>query len=176
VIFALTILLPGLQSPKKPEGFIVYARSGWQIPTEQPPTRSLKQMKIARDELQYWQRNRIEVRSLSPYPYNCVGMIFASRRAWLEIDYIYDILREDGYHKIEQHEVMVGDVVLYKDEGDPSHVALVVAVERLGQTVNVRVISKWGLDPEFLHFQEDVTVRLGIPVEYYTDRVNVPRE
>ncbi len=41
------------------------------------------------------------VRSFSSYLYNCVGMIFASRRAWIEINEIYHIFREDGYRKIK---------------------------------------------------------------------------
>jgi hypothetical protein len=97
-------------------------------------------------------------------------MIFASRRAVIEIGHIYAILREDGYRRIQLRDVVVGDVVLYRDAIEPTHVALVTAVDRVGDTVSVRVISKWGLDPEFEHFMENVPPRLGVPVEFYTER------
>ena len=110
------------------------------------------------------------MRSASPHPYNCVGMIFTSRRAVIEIDHIYAILREDGYRRITLQDVIVGDVVLYRDAVEPTHVALVTLIDRIGNSLNVRVISKWGLDPEFEHFMENVPARLGVPVEFYTER------
>jgi hypothetical protein len=98
-------------------------------------------------------------------------LVFASRHAWIDIDHIYDILREDGYRQIPVGDVMIGDVVLYRDnEGDLSHVALVVTVDRsIGESI--RVVSKWGKDPEFIHFMENVPVRLGHPTEFWTERV-----
>jgi hypothetical protein len=98
-------------------------------------------------------------------------MIFAARRAWIEIDHIYDILKEDGYRQIQLVDVVAGDVVLYKDENEPSHVGLIVEVSRIGTIPNIKVISKWGFDPEFEHFIDDVPPRLGRHSEYYTERL-----
>jgi hypothetical protein len=97
-------------------------------------------------------------------------MIFASRRAVIEIDHIYDILREDGYRRIGLQDVVAGDIVLYRDAIEPTHIALITTIVPFGDTFSVTVISKWGLDPEFEHFMENVPPRLGVPVEFYTER------
>src|SRR5688572_5232203 len=101
-----------------------------------------------------------------------MGLVFANRRAWIEIDYIYDVLREDGYHQIRQDQVKSGDIVLYKDEKQfPVHVGLIIFVDfSIGTTI--RIISKWGLDPEFYHFMENVPYQLGKPAEFWTDRID----
>jgi hypothetical protein len=97
-------------------------------------------------------------------------MIFAARRAWIEIDHIERLLREDGYRGITKSQVVAGDIVLYRNEqGDLTHVALVSFVDH-GLGSNIKVISKWGLEAEFIHFEDDVPVMLGRPVEYYTER------
>jgi hypothetical protein len=95
----------------------------------------------------------VRIRSAPEHPYNCVGMIFASRRAWIEIDHIYRLLREDGYRKIPRGKIVEGDVVLYKYGGDPAHVGVIMFIDR-GLT-NIKVMSKWGEDAEFIHFIED---------------------
>jgi len=98
-------------------------------------------------------------------------MIFACRRAWIEVDYIERILVEDGYRRIQPDEVMIGDVVLYRDANNqPSHVALIMAVETIGRMRNIKVLSKWGKDGEFIHFVEDVLEQMGRAVEFYTER------
>jgi hypothetical protein len=97
-------------------------------------------------------------------------MIFAARRAWIEIDYIYDLFREDGYRAISLDGVMEGDVVLYKKNGQPTHVGLIMTIDRSFRTPNVKVMSKWGKDPEFIHFIETVPELFGSPAEYWTDR------
>lgn len=120
----------------------------------------------------YQQRYGAIPRSLSLHGYNCVGMIFACRRAWINITEIDNLLSEDGYKKIPKESLTVGDLVLYKyDTGEPAHIALIYAVENIGHTLNIRVISKWGSYPEFLHFMERVPEDLGKPLEFYTERV-----
>ena len=102
-------------------------------------------------------------------------MIFAARRAWIEIDYVYNILREDGYLQISRSQLLAGDIVIYhSDGGEPTHVALVVEISPVAigsELLNIRVISKWGRDAEFIHLVEDVPQTLGKPSKYYTDRV-----
>jgi hypothetical protein len=165
----VVILLPG--DTDSPEEHPIYARSGWRIPQEYPSGLSAELMRIKTDAHVGWRRN-IEPRSLSTYPYNCIGMIFASRRAWIEIEHIYKILYEDGYRQIVRREIMSGDVVLYKDDnGEPSHVALITMVEFVGETPNILVISKWGKEAEFIHHVENVPTLFGHPAEFWTDRV-----
>ena len=116
-------------------------------------------------------RGGLTLRSLSNHTYNCVGMIFASRRAWIEIDYIEKIFVEDGYHQIQSNDVMIGDVVLYRDtSGQPTHVAQIMANEKIGTSQNIKVLSKWGQLGEFIHFVENVADNLGKPSEFYTER------
>ncbi len=167
----VTILRPGDPPPTSPKRYPIHARSGWEIPqpTEEIEVRSPEIMRIRGQEWQAWRRG-VTLRSASSHPYNCVGMIFASRRAVIEIDHIYDILREDGYRRIQLRDVVVGDMVLYRDTVEPTHVALVTAIDAIGDTLSVRVLSKWGLDPEFEHFMENVPARLGVPMEFYTER------
>jgi len=163
------VLRLGSQPPKSQR--VIYARSGFRVPCEEPPPLAPAKMKINADELMGW-HGRIELRSLSNYPYNCVGMIFASRREWIEIDYAYDLLREDGYRQIPLDQVMIGDVVLYKDDrGQPSHVGIIIVKHAWNLTTDIKVMSKWGRDSEFIHFIEDVNPNLGRASEYYTDRV-----
>jgi hypothetical protein len=171
----VSILLPRTPMPNLPDDPPLYARSGWPIPCEKSvdlPKQSVADMRRRASELMKI-RQGLTLRSLSPYPYNCVGMIFANRRAWIEIDYIGRILKEDGYRQVRLDEVKQGDVVLYKGNNAPCHVALIVTVERYGSRLNVQVISKWGQDAEFIHYMENVLPQLGEPVEFYSDRVEL---
>jgi hypothetical protein len=115
-------------------------------------------------------RGNLRLRSASGYPYNCVGLVFAARRAWIEIDYLYDILREDSYKRIQRQTCVPGDVIVYRHHDEPQHVGLIVAVEPIGTSHSLRVISKWGKDAEFEHFAEDVPESYGKVLEFYTDR------
>jgi hypothetical protein len=161
------ILLPGQQPPpsnKKP----IYARSGWEIPQGDPPLLKPKKLLINAEEWAKW-RPTI-VRRTVGWHYNCVGMIFAARRAWLELDHLYDIFSHDSYRRISRREVIEGDVVVYKNNQNLTHVALIMQVVSVGETNNIRVLSKWGLDPEFIHFMEDVPDFMGQADEFWTDR------
>lgn len=163
----MTILRPGYTLPPS-NAYPIYARSGWAIPVETALVDDPQLMQIRNQELMKW-KPRITLRSPSPHFYNCVGLIFASRRAWIEIDHIYDLFREDQYRQIASNDIMVGDVVLYKYQNTPSHVAMIVDIDRsIGR--NIRVVSKWGKHAEFIHFIEDVLDNLGTPSEYWTDR------
>ena len=151
----------------------LYARDGWQIPTENPPKFALAML---RNKAEHWKRYRpsATLRSIShpDYPYNCVGMIFAARRHWIEIDYMADLLQHDGYRQVSKSDVVAGDIVLYRDhKNEYSHVALVVPANLIRDTMNIRVLSKWGLDPEYEHFEDDVPENIGKVSEYWSERV-----
>ena len=62
--------------------------------------------------------------------YNCIGMVFANRRTWVEPAHVQMILNEDGYEEIDPKDVVPGDIVIYRDDArEISHVAVVVAHE-----------------------------------------------
>src|SRR5258708_27605550 len=134
-----------------------------------------RMVRIRATELLEQGRDR-KIRSISGYPYSCVGMLFASRRAFVEIYHIYDILRHDGYRQISRDDVTRGDIVLYKYGAEPTHVGMIVQAERLHRSahVDILVLSKWGKDAEFFHHIEDVPDNYGNPSEYWTERPEVP--
>jgi len=106
---------------------------------------------------------------------NCVGLIVASRRTWVDPDDLVTILIEDGYRRLRgPEEAEIGDLVVYRDgSGEISHAGLVhrkrIADPRDG-TDYLQVLSKWGADGEYLHDASDVPYLLGKPAEYWTDR------
>lgn len=161
----------------------IYARSGWEIPQPNPnaidaerKSQTLDLVHIRTtdliDKLARKHKRNLKIRSLSPYMYNCVGMIFANRRVWIDIGQIYDILREDGYTRIPTEQLDLGDVVLYTFDNHPSHIGLVTIVHpMLGQIPNIRVLSKWGKDGEIEHHYEDVPSHCGKPDSYWSEKV-----
>ena len=113
-------------------------------------------------------------RSLSSV-YNCVGMVFAARRTWVDPEHLPMILADDGYQPVpNETELQPGDVVVYRDsDGQVSHVGIVSEVRtNLAQAVReVFVLSQWGQDGEYFHRADDVNPLLGMPAEYWTDRI-----
>ena len=159
----------------------LFARSGWKIP--QPPPawaageqfdlekmqfETIKTVTLMRDSKQ----RSIQIRSVSTHVYSCVSMIFSSRRTWIDINHIYDILREDQYVKVPEIRLCTGDVVLYTDGRKPSHVGLVTKVfHQCGRVLNVRVLSKWGYVGEIEHNVDDVPDTLGNRDSYWSERM-----
>lgn len=113
-----------------------------------------------------------ELRS-STATYNCVGLVFASRRTWVESDHLPMILEEDGFQKLQQEkDVRVGDLAVYEDGGSPSHVGIVVKIEQDIAHAEFRftVLSKWGQVGEYIHDLEDVPFTCGEPKSFWTER------
>ena len=110
--------------------------------------------------------------------YNCVGMVVASRRTWVDTDDLLRILKEDGYRQLNSEvETRCGDLVVYRDrQGEVSHVAIVVR-KNLYDPQNPKdtlvVLSKWGAEGEYEHDASYVPVLCGKPAEYWTDRKGV---
>ena len=80
---------------------------------------------------------------------------------------------EDGFRQVEESELQIGDVVLYRtDDHQISHVGLIaniaVMVERGHREITV--LSQWGADGEYFHHIDDVNPNLGEPSEFWTDR------
>lgn len=114
----------------------------------------------------------IRVRSVSEYPYNCVGMVLGNRRTWIDLDAeeIEKVLCADGYRRISQQAVEIGDVVLYESQDGFSHIGMVICVRRQDIT-NIRVISKWGFAGEMIHNLHDVPVGYGRASQFWTERI-----
>lgn len=108
--------------------------------------------------------------------YDCMGLVFATRRTMIATDQLTMILTEDEYHQIDSADLYFGDVVVYKyrQETEASHVGLVSHFEDsvLGRVTFV--MSKWGSGPEYVHPMDDVPEQFGLPVEFWTDRRSLP--
>ncbi len=100
-------------------------------------------------------------------------MVFASRRAYVDIGHVRKILTEDNYRPLERDKVLPGDIVLYSYRGAIAHVGLVIQSRSLpvtSPTLDIWVLSKWGDDGEFIHYIENVPHYYGVPAEFYTER------
>jgi hypothetical protein len=105
--------------------------------------------------------------------YNCMGMVFAARRTAIASDLLDWILEEDGYSLVNNdHEVEIGDLVVYRNGGHPEHVGVVVGIEQdiLRGSIEFDIMSKWGKHPEYIHPLVEVPARFGTETEFWTDR------
>ncbi len=155
------------------------------------PLRDLTTMQQT-GSITYFQREKSEamLRSKPTKNYNCHGLAYANRRAWIQSDQqfdpsshqvdpttqlILDILRDDGYQPISQSEVEIGDIVLYRDGtgGRIFHSGIVVAVDSLlGNPTNdiLLIMSKWGPYGEYLHAPFEVPDEYPRYLEYWSER------
>jgi hypothetical protein len=107
--------------------------------------------------------------------YNCIGLIVASRRTWVDPEDLIRVLREDGYWRLNKaEEAEPGDVVAYHDEhGEVCHAAIIVQKNLLVSTEQrdlFTVLSKWGADGEYVHEMTRLPAYLGKPSQFWTDR------
>lgn len=150
------ILVAGREPEAEDDPRILQARSGWRIPCKIPTQKmTAKLMQIHAQEL-INVRGNLSLRSIDHYPYNCMGMVFAGRRAWIDLDEMYRIFKEDDYTRIQRNDVHVSDVVVYRLDVSLSHVGLITQVNQIGREKQLIVASKWGLDPEFIHEERNV--------------------
>lgn len=148
-------------------------RKGTDIPNEQ--LSPLLQVKLqAAQDMHLKAHPDARARSLSSL-YNCMGMVFASRRTCIQPEHLRMILEDDGLRRVSNKgDLQHGDIVVYRDdEGEVSHVGIVadVKADLANATWEVLVLSQWGRHGEYFHLDEDVHSRLGKPTEYWTDRV-----
>lgn len=101
--------------------------------------------------------------------YNCGGLVFGSRRVWIEPDQFRRILTDDGYRPVTDSP-RPGDLVLYGKSlegvdhiGVVHHTCLANLPERPEPEVWVR--SKWGDCGEYVHEIRDVPVQCGQPLQ-----------
>ena len=115
-------------------------------------------------------RDQVKVRSISEFPYNCVGMVLGNRRAWIDLDGIETCLEKDGYRRVSQDELLAGDVVLYRNQDEITHIGVVIFVERQ-DVIDIRVLSKWGFAGEIIHHLHDVPNDYGLASQFWSERV-----
>jgi len=147
-------------------------KKGEFIPNEKRLEKNPSQLK-ASEQIHKKSYSSIRLRSLTS-TYNCVGMVFASRRVWVDTGVISQILKDDEYKRISADEVQVGDIVLYRN-WDPtvySHIGIVIEREKPGSASieDMIVLSKWGQDGEYLHRLNDVSPMLGQAVEFWSEK------
>lgn len=115
----------------------------------------------------------IQTRSLSA-TYNCYGMVFASRRTCIEEDQIEMILDDDGYNRVVDADLKIGDIVIYRKSpgGKITHVAMIVRLDYQAQDAEweITVLSQWGMDGEYFHGVDEVPPLYGPNKDFYTDR------
>lgn len=144
------------------------------IPNERRPQKPPVAMKEAK-KLVLDAHRSARVRSLSSM-YNCMGLVFASRRTWIDPEHLDVILRDDQYRRLDnEKEIQPGDVIVYRNEdGEASHVGIVAKVltdlSIDEAPVMLCVLSQWGASGEYFHLADDVSSLLGNPSEYWTDR------
>lgn len=103
----------------------------------------------------------------------------ASRRTWVDPDYLLPILNDDGFSKfVSFSEAQPGDVLVYRYKGEICHAGIVWR-KNLFDPEHPRdsfvVLSKWGQEGEYLHDASDVPALCGQPSECWTDRKEVGR-
>ena len=107
--------------------------------------------------------------------YNCVGMVFASRRTAVDCKYLDLILRDDGYSPIPRERIIEGDIVVYRRNAIAQHVGIIyelrdVSLEQNRTRFQTWVLSQWGEDGEYLHELEKVPPIYGSEIEFWSER------
>jgi hypothetical protein len=106
--------------------------------------------------------------------YNCVGMVFATRRTWVDTSLVYKLLADDGYERLTSiDDAQVGDVAVYKTStGTVMHVGVFIEKNADVQRArfSFRILSKWGPWAEFIHRPDEVFPAWGTLSEVWTDR------
>ena len=96
--------------------------------------------------------------------YNCFGMMFASRRCWVErIQDVITIIEDDNYREIELNTIRPGDlIVYYSDNGEPIHSGLIVEIINEHPLLLTPIVrSKWGCYGERKHNFNDCPYALS---------------
>lgn len=135
------------------------------IKNSTPPERSIDELdRMARDWQGWHPSAKLLVKSAV---YNCMGLIFGSRRVQIDIDELPQILSEDVWRPIGEAELQVGDLVMYVREGKARHVAFYIRTDLVGSTIQRFVWSKCGEFGEYLHLITDVPKQYGQPDHFF---------
>lgn len=104
--------------------------------------------------------------------YNCHGMVFAARRAFLHnAATVRQILKEDSYIAVASNAVLPGDIVLYVSNGDVQHSGIIIDAQPLQEiTIGPKLVSKWGHWGEVIHHLKECPYFVDDPdvkIEYH---------
>ena len=158
------------------DSLLLQTRAKWSIPNELRMERPVIALRAAVDLIrELFPEARL--RSITG-TYNCVGLVVASRRTWVDPEHLVKVLEDDGYRQLQRPEdAEAGDVVVYHDpDGEPCHVGIVVAknLAVAGESRDLlTVLSKWGADGEYMHGLTKLPLLLGQPAQYWTDRRSI---
>jgi hypothetical protein len=85
--------------------------------------------------------------------YNCHGLTFLVRRAWLaDDDALGTVLADDGYDDVSLDRVLPGDIVVYEyPNGKIEHTGIVIHVDTRVMPRMPYIMSKWGDAGEYIH-------------------------
>lgn len=124
------------------------------IPNEMAPKRSPSAMFAAMRYVS-GQTPGVVCRSLDSV-YNCMGMVFGSRRTAIDLPHFGMITADDGLKLVTtQADVRVGDVAAYRNPKTDAvvHVGTVITHEVLGGSGEyiTKVLSQFGRDGEYVH-------------------------
>lgn len=148
-------------------------KKGTPIPNERGPKLSPVQLEAARDMLLNNHSDWVP-RALDS-TYNCLGLVFAARRTWIEPEQFALIREDDGYRALEDDEIkMPGDVVVYSRGAEVAHVAQLIQVLPRENGSGLWVLSQFGQSGEYLHDAVDLPEWLCLPrypkITVWTDR------
>lgn len=147
---------------------LVTRRGSWINNCQRKP-QSKERMEAARS---VWEKRFPLIPRSQASGYNCFGLVFAARRTCITDGNVVEkvIFRDDGYRLVPEADVMVGDVVAYrKVKGSPiEHVAVVIGVDLM--KAQIRALSQWGEDGEYIHLVKDVPDAYGSVIEYWSER------
>lgn len=161
----------GLGSTQDPKRLALQTKCRWDIPNAPLLARSPAEMKTAY-AIHKKEHLTLRLRSMRS-EYNCVGLVFGSRRTAVDIEDVLKIFADDGYRSISNDEAQNGDVVLYETRKGPAHVG--VLWDRLDPLLKIPVVlSQWGLDGEYFHAIEDVNDEWRYRISIWTERLIHP--
>jgi len=160
-----------LGNSREERGLALETRTKWPIPNNTSKEKAPAALMASRE---LWKKLLPEatLRSLTA-TYNCVGMVFATRRSHINPDHVRDILEKDGFSKVPDAAVKLGDLVLYCDGNTVLHIGMVAATPSVDGH-DTWVLSKWGDDGEYYHRLKYVPEIFGEPTEFWTHRKLMP--
>lgn len=163
-------MIVGMGEPNDPYRLSLQTAQKWNIPNARKLPKSPAQMKSAY-EIHKGHFVSLELRSLRS-EYNCVGLVFGSRRTVIDIEHVGRILQDDGYRRIEFDQGERGDVVLYEDASKkPAHVGILWHLHPVAK--QWVVLSQWGSDGEYFHYVNDIREDWQDTVSIWTERLRL---
>jgi hypothetical protein len=136
------------------------------MPAEDPPFKRAHAVQLFKER-----HPNATLRSISS-TYNCVGLALAARRAVVSAYDLPSLLEDDGFVKVPEEKVQVGDLVVYVVDGQMEHVGIVVhrSLVLTPRDHSIKLISKWGFLGEYIHDIEDVPAEYGNNWEFWSER------